>query len=60
MLCLNVQFTFVWGHKVSLCLSAILDSSVESSLVRSVPQFFLLDICFVDVKFLEFFVYFGD
>ena len=42
------------------CLSAILDFSVESSLFRPVPHFFLLDYLFFDDQFLEFFVYFRD
>ena len=42
------------------CLSAILDSSVESSLFRSVLHFFYWIICSFDDQFLEFFVYFGD
>ena len=37
------------------CLSVILDSSVESSLFRSVPHF-LLDYLFLNDQFLEFFV----
>ena len=41
------------------CLSAILDSSVESSLFRSVLHF-LLDFCSFGDQFLEFFIYFGD
>ena len=42
-------------------LSAILDSSVESSLFRSVPPlFFYWIIGSFDDQFLEFFVYFGD
>ena len=42
------------------CLSAILDSSVESSLFRSVLHFFNWIMCSFGVQFLEFFVYFGD
>ena len=43
------------------CRSAILDSSVESSLFRSVFWFFFYWIMWsFGVKFLEFFVYFGD
>ena len=43
------------------CLSVILDSSVESSLFRSEPHFFLnWIICSFDDQFLEFFVYFRD
>ena len=41
------------------CFSAILDSSVESSLLRSVPHFYWI-ICSFDDQFLDFFVYFGD
>ena len=41
------------------CLSAILDSSVESSLFRTVSHFYWI-ICSFDDQFLEFFVYFGD
>ena len=42
------------------CLSAILDSSVESFLLRSVLHCFYWIICSFDDQFLEFFVYFGD
>ena len=43
------------------CLSAILDSSVESSLFRTVLHFFFYWIIFsFDGQFLEFFVYLGD
>ena len=42
------------------CLSAILDSSVESSLFRSVLQFLNWIMWSFGVQFLEFFVYFGD
>ena len=42
------------------CLSSILDSSVESSLFRSVFHFLNWIICSFDDQFLEFFVYFGD
>ena len=41
------------------CLSAILDSSVESSLFMFV-LLFLLDYVFFGIQFLDFFVYFGD
>ena len=41
------------------CLSTILDSSVESSVFRSVPHFYCI-ICSFDEQFLEYFVYFGD
>ena len=40
-------------------LLAILDSSVENSLFRSVPHFYW-GICSFDDQFFEFFVYFGD
>ena len=42
------------------CLSAILDSSVESSLFRSVLHFVNWILCSLDDQFLEFFVYCGD
>ena len=42
------------------CLSAILDSSVESSLFRSVLRFLNWIMCSFVVQSLEFFVYFGD
>ena len=42
------------------CLSAILDSSVESSLFRSVLHFFYWIVWSFGVQFLEFFVYFGE
>ena len=42
------------------CLSAILDSSVESSLFRSALHFSYWIMLFFGVQFLEFFVYFGD
>ena len=42
------------------CLSAILDSSVESSLFMSVLHFVNWILCSLDDQFLEFFVYCGD
>ena len=42
------------------CLSVILDSSVESSLFRSVLNFFYWIICSFDDQLFEFFVYFED
>ena len=41
-------------------LSVILDSSVESSLLRSLPHLFYCIICSFDDPFLELFVYFRD
>ena len=41
-------------------LSAILDSSIESSLFRSVLHFVNWILCSLDDQFLEFFVYCGD
>ena len=41
-------------------ISAILDSSVENSLFRSVLHFLLDYFCSFDDQFLKFFVYFGD
>ena len=45
---------------VLMCLSAIIDSSVESSLFRSVLHFFNWIMWSFSFQFLEFFVYFGD
>ena len=42
------------------CLSAILDTSVEYSLLSSMPHFCNWVICSFDDQFLDFFVYFGD
>ena len=49
----------IYPKEILLGLSAIFDSSVASSLFRSIHHF-LLDYCSFDDKFLEFFVYFGD
>ena len=42
------------------CLSTILDSSVESSLFRSVPHIFIELFVLLMSDLFEFFVYFGD
>ena len=41
------------------CLSATLDSSVETSLFKSLPHFHCI-ICSFGDQFLDFVVYFGD